>query len=166
MSYKKLIIFNSIAVFITTLVVLYNLFTPKVIPTETIYMKESTITIENLENYVLSQSNGAMVYVLIGNEQDQNTIYVQETTLHNVARRYGFTYFNQLEFVSADIDNPAHEQILRDLYYVDNLPAFVSIMNDNNQVSVTSTLVWESNETFSEDEVIEWMQFNGILPLE
>lgn len=163
MTYKRLITFNVIALFITSLVLLYNYFSPKIAPQPSIYVQESTLSIENLENYVLSQSNSSKIYVLIGDVEDNNTIYLLETVLKNCANSAHVEYFTNLEFVQAS-NTLANKQLLNELYYVENTPAFVSIENIDGVMSITSTLTWNQQEPITEKDIQEWMKLNNIWP--
>lgn len=163
MTYKRLITFNIIALFITSLVLLYNFFSPKLESTQSIYVQESTLSIENLQNYVLSQSNSSKIYVLIGDAEDNNTIYLLETVLKNCANSAQVEYFNNLEFVQAT-NTLANKKLLTDLYYVNTTPAFVSIENIDGTMNITSTLTWNQQEPITENDVVEWMKLNNIWP--
>ena len=163
MTYKRLITFNIIALFITSMVLLYNFFSPKLESTQSIYVQESTLSIENLQNYVLSQSNSSKIYVLIGNAEDNNTIYLLETVLKNCANSAQVEYFNNLEFVQAT-NTLANKKLLTDLYYVNTTPAFVSIENIDGTMNITSTLTWNQQEPITENDVVEWMKLNNIWP--
>lgn len=163
MTYKRLITFNIIALFITSMVLLYNFFSPKLESTQSIYVQESTLSIENLENYVLSQSNSSKIYVLIGDTEDNNTIYLLETVLKNCANSAQVEYFNNLEFVQAT-NTLANKKLLTDLYYVNTTPAFVSIENIDGTMNITSTLTWDQQEPITENDVVEWMKLNNIWP--
>ncbi len=163
MTYKRLITFNIIALFITSMVLLYNFFSPKLESTQSIYVQESTLSIENLQNYVLSQSNSSKIYVLIGDAEDNNTIYLLETVLKNCANSAQVEYFNNLEFVQAT-NTLANKKLLTDLYYVNTTPAFVSIENIDGTMNITSTLTWNQQEPITENDVVEWMKLNNIWP--
>lgn len=163
MTYKRLITFNIIALFITSMILLYNFFSPKLESTQSIYVQESTLSIENLQNYVLSQSNSSKIYVLIGDAEDNNTIYLLETVLKNCANSAQVEYFNNLEFVQAT-NTLANKKLLTDLYYVNTTPAFVSIENIDGTMNITSTLTWNQQEPITENDVVEWMKLNNIWP--
>lgn len=163
MTYKRLITFNIIALFITSMVLLYNFFSPKLESTQSIYVQESTLSIENLQNYALSQSNSSKIYVLIGDAEDNNTIYLLETVLKNCANSAQVEYFNNLEFVQAT-NTLANKKLLTDLYYVNTTPAFVSIENIDGTMNITSTLTWNQQEPITENDVVEWMKLNNIWP--
>ena len=163
MTYKRLITFNIIALFITSMVLLYNFSSPKLESTQSIYVQESTLSIENLQNYVLSQSNSSKIYVLIGDAEDNNTIYLLETVLKNCANSAQVEYFNNLEFVQAT-NTLANKKLLTDLYYVNTTPAFVSIENIDGTMNITSTLTWNQQEPITENDVVEWMKLNNIWP--
>ena len=126
-------------------------------------MQESTLSIENLQNYVLSQSNSSKIYVLIGDAEDNNTIYLLETVLKNCANSAQVEYFNNLEFVQAT-NTLANKKLLTDLYYVNTTPAFVSIENIDGTMNITSTLTWNQQEPITENDVVEWMKLNNIWP--
>lgn len=149
---------------ITTMTLLYNIFTPPTAQAMPVYMSRSTLEIENLESYVLSLGNSNRVYVLIGQNDDANTVYLTETVLHNLAQSANVDEFTNLDYVNVSVMNDQTRLLLNNTYHLTTLPAFVSLQNDNGRMTVTSILEWDDQSPIAPSDVQEWMQINNIWP--
>lgn len=150
---------------ITTMTLLYNIFTPPTVAATPIYIARSDLEIENLQNYVLSLGNSNRLYVLIGQSDDPNTVYLTETVLHNLAQSANVDEFSNLDYVNVSNLNDQTRILLNSTYHVTSLPAFVSLQNDNGTMMVTSTLEWDDQSPIDTSDVQEWMEVNNIWPL-
>ena len=163
--YRRTVAFFAVIFGITTMTLLYNIFTPPTVQAQPIYIARSNLEIENLENYVLSLGNSNRVYVLIGQSDDANTIYLTETVLHNLANHAHVEEFTNLDYVNVSTLNDQIRLLLNNTYHLSQLPAFVSLQNDNGILRVTSTLQWDDQQPIDTNDVQEWMEINNIWPL-
>ena len=162
--YRRTVALFAVIFGFTTMTLLYNIFTPPTVQAQPLYIARSNLEIENLENYVLSLGNSNRVYVLIGQSDDANTFYLTETVLHNLANHANVEEFSNLDYVNVSNLNDQTRLLLNNTYHLTQLPAFVSLQNDNGTLRVTSTLQWDDQQPIDTSDVQEWMEINNIWP--
>lgn len=165
---KKLLLpFLVVVSFCSVLLYVYALYEPEDIVTD-ISSEYFTIDYANVREYTLNSGESTTHYYFFCSPTKDDCNYVKDTLFKNVENEYSDLKLNEIiEYVDItdQIDRMAMNQLYSD-WGISNYPALVSCTNNEHQITINNSLVWDNNSPLSTNDLRNWLAMNNLLNAE